>query len=247
MVGGGYGWFFQNPPFSGNASSAPLFTSAPFAQGFTNSDSSNNLSTFAKPFPTTTLGYVPRTLTSQLSDRAAGPEYQIPRLQQWNLTTKLRLLRDAVARPRLCGFARRARCCSRAGINQPLLASAAQPVNCGFDGVAAHCIVTNTSANAAQRVPVLGETQTALVTSEFTGASWYHSMQATLRKQMSKGLTFQAAYTFSKSENNMYGAQRSEQAGARQGARRVRPHAPADREFRLPIAAAGGSTGWDGR
>jgi hypothetical protein len=50
---------------------------------------------------------------------------------------------------------------------------------------------------------VLGETQTALVTSEFTGASWYHSLQATLRKQMSKGLTFQAAYTFSKAENNM--------------------------------------------
>ena len=76
-------------------------------------------------------------------------------------------------------------------------------MNCGYDGVASHCIVTNTSANAAQRVPILGETQTALLTSEFTGASWYHSMQATLRKQMSKGLTFQAAYTFSKSENNM--------------------------------------------
>ena len=51
--------------------------------------------------------------------------------------------------------------------------------------------------------PVLGETQTALMTSEFTGESWYHSMQATLRKQLSKGLTFQAAYTFSKAENNM--------------------------------------------
>jgi hypothetical protein len=76
-------------------------------------------------------------------------------------------------------------------------------LNCGYDGVAADCIVTNTSANAAQRVPVLGETQTALLTSEFTGASWYHSMQATLRKQMSKGLTFQAAYTFSKAENNL--------------------------------------------
>jgi hypothetical protein len=41
------------------------------------------------------------------------------------------------------------------------------------------------------------------MTSEFTGTSWYHSMQATLRKQMSKGLTFQAAYTFSKAENNL--------------------------------------------
>ena len=202
VVGGAYGWFYQNPPYSGNASTAPLFTSVPFAQGFTNADSSNNLSTFAKPFPTTTLGYVPRTLTSQLSDRVAGPEYKIPRLQQWNLTTKIRLMRNLSLDLGYVGSHGDRLLLSR-GLNQPLLASAAQPVNCGYDGVAAHCIVTNTSANAAQRVPVLGETQTALVTSEFTGASWYHSMQATLRKQMSKGLTFQAAYTFSKSENNL--------------------------------------------
>jgi hypothetical protein len=201
VVGSGYGWFFQNPPFSGNASSAPLFTSAPFAQGFTNADSSNNLATLAKPFPTTTLGYVARTLTSQLSDRVAGPEYKIPRLQQWNLTTKIRLLHSLSLDLGYVGSHGDRLLLSR-GMNQPLLASAAQPVNCGYDGVAAHCILTNTSANAAQRVPVLGETQGALVTSEFTGESWYHSMQATLRKQISNGLTFQAAYTFSKSENN---------------------------------------------
>jgi hypothetical protein len=202
VVGGAYGWFFQNPPFSGNASTAPLFTSVPYAQGFTNADSSNNLSTFAKPFPTTTLGYVPRTLTSQLSDRVAGPRYEIPRLQQWNLTAKIRLLRTLSFDLGYVGSHGDRLPLSR-GFNQPLLASAARPVNCGYDGVAADCIVTNTSANSAERVPVLGETQTALLTSEFTGASWYHSLQATLSKQVSKGLTFQAAYTFSKSENNL--------------------------------------------
>ena len=50
----------------------------PFAQGFSNSDSSNNLSSLQKPFPTATLGYVPRTPTSQLSDRVAGPDYLSP-------------------------------------------------------------------------------------------------------------------------------------------------------------------------
>jgi len=202
VVGGAYGWFYQNPPFSGNASTAPLFTSVPFAQGFTNADSSNNLSTFAQPFPTTTLGYVPRTPTSQLSDRLAGPEYKIPRLQQWNLTTKIRLWRTMSFDLGYVGSHGSQLLLSR-GLNQPLLASAAQPVNCGYDGVASHCIVTNTSANAAQRVPILGETQTALVASEFTGTSWYHSLQATLSQQLSKGLTFQAAYTFSKAENNL--------------------------------------------
>jgi hypothetical protein len=80
------------------------------------------------------------------------------------------------------------------GMNQPLLASAAAPVN---------GVVTNTSANAAARVPVLGETQSALVVSEFTGASWYHSLQATLRRPLTHGLAFQAAYTWSKSENDL--------------------------------------------
>jgi hypothetical protein len=39
--------------------------------------------------------------------------------------------------------------------------------------------------------------------SEFTGASWYHSMQATLRKSLSHGLSFQVAYTLAKSMNDL--------------------------------------------
>ena len=201
VIGGAYGWFYQAPLFSGNAANAPLFTSAPFAQGFTNSDSSNNLSTFAKPFPTTTLGYVPRTLTSQLSDRIAGPEYLVPRLQQWNFTIKTQLGHQLSLDLGYVGSYGSQLQLSR-GLNQPLLASPTQPLNCGYDGDSAHCITTNTAANASRRVPILGETPTALLASEFTGASWYHSMQTTLRKQLSHGLTFQAAYTFSKAENN---------------------------------------------
>jgi hypothetical protein len=185
VLGGAYGWFFQNPPFSGNASTAPLFTSVPFAQGFTNADSSNNRSTFAKPFPTTTLGYVARTPTSQLSDRAAGPEFRVPRLEQWNFTAKIKLARKLSLDAGYVGSHGDRLLLSR-GMNQPRLST----------------VTANTAANAAQRVPVLGETQTALVTSEFTGTSWYHSLQATLRKQLSRGLTFQAAYTYAKSENN---------------------------------------------
>jgi hypothetical protein len=186
VLGGAYGIFFQNPAFSGNASTAPLFTSAPFAQGFTNADSSNNYSSFAKPFPTTTLGFVPRTPASQLSDRAAGPDYRVPRLQQWNLTAKLKLARALSLDLGYVGSHGDHVLLSR-GMNQPRLDTA----------------LPNTAANAAQRVPVLGETQTALVTSEFTGLSWYHSLQATLRRQMANGLMFQVAYTWAKSENNL--------------------------------------------
>jgi hypothetical protein len=202
VFGGGYGWFYQAPAFAASAGSAPLFTAAPFAQSFTNSDSSNNGSTFQQPFPVTTLGYVPRTLTSQLSDRVAGPEYRIPRLQQWNFTTKLKLTGAASLDLGYVG-SYGGRLLMAHGLNQPLLASATSPVNCGYGGDPAQCITTNTSKNAKQRVPILGETPTALLSSDFSGNSWYHSMQATVRGRLAHGLTFQSAYTFSKATNNM--------------------------------------------
>ena len=88
------------------------------------------------------------------------------------------------------------------GLNQPLLASAARPVNCGYTGAPTDCVTTNTAVNAGQRVPYLGETPSALTDSEFAGESWYHGLQATLRRQMSHGLTFQSAYTLSKATND---------------------------------------------
>ncbi len=194
-IRGGYGWFFQAPASAGTS------TGMPFAQSFTNSDSSNNLASLQKPFPTPTLGYAVRTVDSQLSDRVIGPEYRIPRLQQWNLSTQLRLSRTLSldtgyvgSRGDQLGFSR--------GLNQPQFASAASPVNCGYDGVATDCITTNTSQNASLRVPILGETPTALSDTAYSGASTYHSLQATLRQQISRSLTFQVAYTFSRAATN---------------------------------------------
>ena len=51
LVRGGYGWFYQTPTYSGNASGTPLFTSAPFAQGFSNSDSSKTCPACKTLFP----------------------------------------------------------------------------------------------------------------------------------------------------------------------------------------------------
>ncbi len=196
-VRGGYGWFYQSAVYSGNASGTPMFTAPPFAQGFTNSDASNNMSNLGKPFPEVTLGYVPRTPTSQLSDRVAGPEYIVPRLQQWNFSTQVRLSQALSVDTGYVG-SRGAHLLISHGLNQPLTASGASPVNCGYTGVATDCISTNTAANARARVPVLGETPTALAASEFTGASSYHSLQATLRLRGWRGLGLQAAYTFSR-------------------------------------------------
>lgn len=201
MLGGGYGMFYQTPAFAGSAGSAPLFTTPPFAQSFTNTDASNNGSTFEQPFPVATLGFVPRTLTSQLSDRVAGPIYRLPRLQQWNMSAKLKLLQTTSLDVGYVG-SRGDRLLMAHGLNQPLLASTAKPVNCGYDGVASHCITESTSKNAKQRVPILGETPTALLNSAFEGNSTYHSLQATFRSQIARALTFQSAYTWSKALTN---------------------------------------------
>ncbi|MDZ7637815.1 MAG: carboxypeptidase regulatory-like domain-containing protein [Bryobacterales bacterium] len=201
VLGGGYGWFFQAPPFSGTAGSAPLFTSPPFAQSFTNTDAANGFSSFAEPFPITTLGFVPRTTTSQLSDRVAGPLYRLPRLQQWNLTTKVKMIGGTSFDLGYVGSYGDRLLMAR-GLNQPLLASVTNPVNCGYDGDPSHCVTSNTSKNARQRVPILGENPSALLASEFVGESWYHSLQATFRGQIAQSLNFQSAYTLSKALNN---------------------------------------------
>ena len=193
-VRGGYGLFYQT-------AGIPQFTAPPFAQGFTKADSSNNFSSLQKPFPTTTLGYVLRTPTSQLSDRLAGPDYVVPRLHQWNLSTQFRLVRGLTFDMGYVG-SQGSRLLLARGLNQPLMASAGAGVNCGYDGVPAHCITTNTAQNAGLRVPILGETPTALAANEFSGASTYHSLQVTLRKQAAHALAFQTTYTYSRAATN---------------------------------------------
>ncbi|MFN7938316.1 MAG: TonB-dependent receptor [Bryobacteraceae bacterium] len=75
------------------------------------------------------------------------------------------------------------------GNNQPALASPSNPVN---------GVTTNSAANASERVPFLGLTPLQLRL-EGSGNSIYNSLQTTFKKEMSHGLQFLAAYTFSKS------------------------------------------------
>jgi len=61
----------------------------------------------------------------------------------------------------------------------------------------------NTLANVALRVPYLGYQPSGLQGTDFVGKSNYNSLQVTLRKQFSHGLTMQAAYTWSKSLSDL--------------------------------------------
>jgi len=199
VVRGGYGWFFQTN--SGNSLDTNGLTTVPFAQRFTNSGASANFSTLQVPFPTVTLGYVLRTPTSQLSDVIGGPLLITPMTQQFSLNMQYAITSNLVLEVGYIG-SRGSHLAASHGMNQPAIASTSNPINCGYDGVPTDCITINTAANAKMRVPIMGETPTALSDTSLDGNSWYHALQTTLRKQFSHGMTFQAAYTFSKSESN---------------------------------------------
>ena len=213
-VRGGYGWFYQLAPDRGQPPNTPSVDDQPFGQLFGLAGASNSASTLQQPFPTTTLGFALRSPTSRLTDRVFGPTFEVPRLQQWNLSAQYKLSPTLSIDLGYVGSYG-----DRLGIgygaNQPLLATPGHPVNCGLPNTAAGlgvshaafatlgvdssgCVTTNTSANAYLRVPFVGETPTALLTSQFFGRSLYQGMQATLQKQVSNGLTFQVAYTLSK-------------------------------------------------
>ena len=227
-VRGGYGWFYQPLADRGNAPGTPSTNMQPFAQLIGRSGASNSASTLQVPFPPTTLGFALRTPSSNLGDRIVGPTFRLPRLQQWNLNVRYAISNNFSFDLGYVGsYANNLFLLY--GFNQPLLATPGHPVNCGLPATAAAlgvtpavfptlgvdpssgCVTTNTSTNAYLRVPIVGESPTALLTHQYLGGSWYHSMQATFRQQISHGVTSQFAYTFSKAETNttVYNDQRN--------------------------------------
>jgi hypothetical protein len=73
--------------------------------------------------------------------------------------------------------------------NTANLASAANPIN---------GITTNTTLNTLFRVPYLGYQAVGVRGTAFDAYANYQSLQVTVRKQLSHGVTFQGAYTWSK-------------------------------------------------
>jgi Carboxypeptidase regulatory-like domain len=226
-VRGGYGWFYQPLSDRGNAVGTPSENIQPLAQLISSSGASNGASTLQNPFPPTMLGFTLRTPSSHLADRVIGPHFRNPRLQQWNLNVQYAFSKNLTLDLGYVG-SHGNNLFLLYGSNQPFLASSVQPVNCGLPttpaalGVtpaifanlgidASGCVTTNTSVNAGLRVPIVGDTPTGLLAHQYLGASWYQSAQATFRQQISRGLSFQFAYTFSKAESNttVYNDQRN--------------------------------------
>ena len=183
VVRTGYGIYYSRTTGNGFLQ---LILTPPYS-GLTVGVNDPNL-TFQVPFIPVPLGTFPaRTPTSSVSTVSIPENTDSPMTQQFNLNLQVEFLPSYVLQVGYVG-SRSTRLPQARRQNQPRLASPQNPIR---------GITVNTVANAAQRVPVLGAGSRSFSVETY-GFLWYHSLQASVRKQFSRGLHFEAAYTWSK-------------------------------------------------
>jgi hypothetical protein len=152
--------------------------------------------------------------SSNLSGRGVEENFTVATVYEWNLNTQTEFLHNWVLELgyvgshgiHVSGFLPVAGVTSGGNaesINLAQLATPSNPVSCGFDGAPTHCITSSTTTNIPMRVPYLGFA-TSFAPNSSTGGYIYNSLQATVRKQLSHGLQFQAAYTWSRAFVNYF-------------------------------------------
>jgi hypothetical protein len=211
VIRGGGGIFYDRPP--GTILNLSGQGAPPFAIPISPSPNSTLAVPFAKPFtipgPADTPGWTPRWVdystgnSSNLLGNVLSQGFTVPVVYEWNLNTQYEFLPTWVLEVGYVG----SRGFHQPGqgtqgyangppINTAVLASASNPI-CAGDGNPAHCVTTNTAANIPLRVPLLGFSPIFSPT-DSSGFFKFNSLQASVRKQLSHGLTLQAAYTWSR-------------------------------------------------
>jgi hypothetical protein len=196
---GGYGFFYDQPGYSqliaGGLRNRP-YTTAVEAVG-----SANYFSSFAIPFASASLGWgSPRWIDSEtgqssnLSGRLIQEDFGTPLLQKWNLNIEYEFIPQWAVEIGYAGS--HGIHLQEAGrqINTAPLASESNPIN---------GITVSTVSNASLRVPYLGFAPASFDWQGTDGDSKYNSFQASLRKRLSRGMQFQAAYSFNKTLTTM--------------------------------------------
>jgi hypothetical protein len=213
VVRGGYG-IFQNQ-IKGNVYNLELNANPPASGPVNYTGTANALATLADPTnPVPQPGWTGflRTTTSSLTQSGLEPNLLNPYLEVYNANVQYELAPSWIVQVGYSG----SHYIHQAGsedFNIPTLATPTTPVNCGYDGIAGDCITTNTSQNAAKRVPVLG-----LGAGKFGAAgnfetARYNSFQVLLKKNFSHGLLFQASYTYAAESTNESGVSASNGLG----------------------------------
>ncbi len=118
-----------------------------------------------------------------------NPNVDVPLTYQYNVSIQYEFLRNWVLDVAYVASHGTNLMNSYRNVNLAQLATSGNPIN----GQTA-----NTTANIGLRVPHIGYQATGLQGTYFDARSNYHSLQATVRKAFSYGLSLQASYTFSK-------------------------------------------------
>jgi len=220
VVRGGAGFFYDRVP--GNTLVHAIEQNAPYGETLDQSGPTNAPASLQNPFFTNApLGtfpgrwvnfpalaanpnLAPNLLSSNLAVPMMADHFITPLVYSWNLNFQYQLLPSWVLEVAYVGSKGIHQAQSLNVANEALLATAADPVN---------GITTSTVNNASARVPYLGMSPSGLLAAETNGDYKFNSFQATLRKQLSHGLTFQAAYTFSRAFTTFQGPNTGSNSG----------------------------------
>jgi hypothetical protein len=193
VIRGGYGIFFDRMSVSlesvGNLNTPPFNTQANEGGQITPT------STLQAPFPLIpSQGFPLRTQTSALGGTAVDDAYKTPAVQEYSLGVQYQLPAQMVLDVGYSG-SHATHIPEIYPLEVASLASPSNPVNCGL---ASGCVTTTTSAaaNVLSRYPYVGFA--ALSTLATDGTANYNALLASLKKNVSRSVSFQASYTYSR-------------------------------------------------
>jgi hypothetical protein len=199
VMRGGFGFFYDR--IDGNILVHAVEQSPPYGPTLDQIAATNQFSSLASPYQLYKLGQfpmrwvnftpglLPTQQSSNITEAAEAPIILTPLVYSWNFNMQYEFLPKWVLEVGYVGSHGIHQAQNLHMLNEPGLATAANPI---------WGITTNTTQNASLRVPYLGFGPGGMQYFDTIGDIKYNSLQVTLRKQLSYGLTLQAAYTLSR-------------------------------------------------
>jgi len=200
VVRGGVGLFYDR--IGGNLFVHSVEQGNPYAVTLDYAGPAAQPASLQNLFPSVPLGFVPRWVdfSTGVGSNQNLPfiveNIHTPLVRQYNLTVQWEFLRNWVLDAGFVGSSGINLADYNHNYNTALLASPSNPINGQ---------TTNTLQNVNLRVPYLGFAASGFQGTGFDGITNYNSLQATVRKRMSHGVTFQASYTWSRDLTDLVG------------------------------------------
>jgi hypothetical protein len=209
-IRGGAGYFYDRVG-EGNYDIGPN-QGEPYATTVAASGAANYYSTLAQPYENVGLEWTPRWVnfasgtSSNLTNIFVEPNFRTPVVYEWNLFAQYEFLSHWTFEMGYVGSRGIHQFANRYINEAQLIGNPNNTNTIDAPGIDAGLIApnVNTVANASLRVPYLGFAPLGLEMATADADTKFNSLQATLRKQFSRGFQAQAAYTWSRAFNTVY-------------------------------------------